>query len=67
MFSKPKKLTSSHIKLHVSLSHITTRHGYDFLSYFPHEFLMSFRNMYAMTQFSFESEEAFIALVKTFV
>ena len=24
------------------LSHIKTRHGYDFLSYFPHEFLMSF-------------------------
>ena len=24
------------------LSHIKTRHSYDFLLYFPHEFLMSF-------------------------
>ena len=26
----------------MSLSHIKTRHGYDFLLYFPHELLMSF-------------------------
>ena len=43
MFSKPKKLTSSPpIKSHVSLSDIKRRHGYDFLLYFPHEFLMNF-------------------------
>ena len=27
------------------LSHIKTRHCYDFLSYFPHEFLMNLRNI----------------------
>ena len=26
----------------MSLSHIKTRHGYDFLLYFPHQFLKSF-------------------------
>ena len=36
IFSKPKKLTSSHIKAHVSLSCIKTRHGCDFILYFPH-------------------------------
>ena len=35
MFSKPKTLTSSHTKSHVSLLHIKTRHGYDFPLYFP--------------------------------
>ena len=30
----------------MSLSHIKTRHGYDFLLYFPHELLMYFRNIY---------------------
>ena len=37
---------SSHMKSHVSLSHIKTRHGYDFLLYFPLEILMNFRNLY---------------------
>ena len=28
------------------LSHIKTRHGYNFLLYFPHELLMNFRSIY---------------------
>ena len=42
MFSKPKKLASCPpIRTHVSLSHIKTRHNYDF----PYEFLMNFINI----------------------
>ena len=40
MFSKPKKLTFSNTKSHVSFSHIKALHGYDFLSDFPHELLI---------------------------
>ena len=52
LFSQPKKLTSSHIKSRASLSHIKTRQGYNFLLYFPHEFLKNFRSirMYIYTQ-----------------
>ena len=39
MFSKPRKLEE---KVSVFLSHIKTRHGYDFTLYFRHELLMSF-------------------------
>ena len=46
MFSKPKKLTSPPIKAHVSLSHIKTRHRYDFPLYFPREFLKKFISVY---------------------
>ena len=38
MFSKLRKLEEKS----VFLSHIKTRHAYDFPLYFPHEFLMSF-------------------------
>ena len=50
MFCKPKKLTSSHIKSHVSLSHIKARHGYDFPLCFTYEFLMSFRSAFKLTK-----------------
>ena len=43
MFSKPKQFHII-IKSDMSLSHIKTRHGYDFLLYFPCEFLMNLRN-----------------------
>ena len=43
MFLKPKKLNSSRITSHVSLSQTKTRHGYDIFLYFPHEFSLNFR------------------------
>ena len=47
MFSKPRKLSSSsHMKSHVSLSHVKTRQAYDFSLYFPHKLLLNFLNIY---------------------
>ena len=46
MFSKTKNIDEEILniekdKAHVSVSHIQTRHGYNFLLYFPREFIMS--------------------------
>ena len=48
MFSKPKKLTSSHIKSQVSLSHIKTRYDYEFPLYLPNKFLINFMSVHAI-------------------
>ena len=54
MFSMPKELTSLNWKSHVSLSHIKTRHAYDFLLYFSPEFLINFINVYKHLASQFE-------------